>query len=574
MADPSATPDPKKTLAGRQRSLDTPVNPYPDEKDSTDYQISRRHGWIVALVFFPVVAALPLAHHIGMAASGKWSETPAARLLNWRPAQGELLPRLHEVEKLTDKAGYAASIRQRTQAVLTRFGGEGNRKVFLGRGEWLFYQPELIGLRGWGPIKREPFSPMKDPSVAKLKMARDLVIEFAGQLKERGVPLLLVPIPVKPMIYPEFIASHEFKGPAYHPDQLAFYAELRAAGIDVLDLAPAMWDLKKHKQVFLQQDTHWTPDAMKTMAGLLAKHIKDKYPQAARPPEETPLVDARVFDRASFGDLVNLLDLSSPGDLFPQEQAAIVSITGMDTSEKAPIVLLGDSFVNVFDDPALGFASKEEATKSERMKAGFAHHLAIALNEPLDVIAVNGGGATDARQQFARRFDDQVRAKKLVVWAIACRDLILSPPAARDANVKWERVEFNPKTSDGKTAGTVAAVTPSQAKLVIEAKLIEKSKNQDPGSMPYTHALHTAVYEMQKVVSGNFTSTDWLAVQWTFRNKKLEPTAAVSSGKVYRLTLVPESTMPAETKGVNTSDDFVDKLAADRFFVESIEEVK
>lgn len=547
---------------------DTPINPYPDEKDTTDYQISRRHGWMVALIFFPVVAALPVAHHIGMAAAGKWGESPAARLLGWRPAQGELLSRLHEVEKLTDKAAYAARIRQSTQALLTRFGGEGNRKVFMGREDWLFYQPELTGLRGWGPVKREPFSPMKDPSVAKLKMAGDQVIEFAGQLKERGVPLLLVPIPVKPMIYPEFVSARGFKGPVYHPDQPAFYAALRAAGIDVLDLAPAMWELKKHKQVFLQQDTHWTPDAMKAMAGLLAKQIKEKYPQAVRPPGETPLVDARVFDRTSFGDLVNLLDLRSPGDIFPQEQAAIVSVTGMDPSEKAAITLLGDSFVNVFDDPALGFAPDEGAANSGRMKAGFAHHLAIALNEPLDVIAVNGGGATDARQQFARRFDDEVRAKKLVVWAIACRDLILSPPAARDANVKWERVEFNPKSR----ASTVAA--PAAGTVVVEAKLVEKSRNQDPGSTPYTHALHTAVYEVQKVISGSFTSADWLAVQWTFRNKKLEPPANVTPGRVYRLTLLPESAMPAEARGVNTSDDFVDKLAADRFFVEAIDDVK
>jgi hypothetical protein len=184
---------------------DTPINPYPDEKDSTDYQISRRHGWMVALIFFPLVALMPVSHHISLALKGRWSETPLAQLLSWRPSAGPLLQRLHATEKSTDKAGYSTFIRQNTQALLTAFGGEGNRKVHLGSGEWLFYKPEITGLHGWGPLKREPFSPMKDPDVAKLRMAKDVVLEFAAQLKERGIPLLLVPVPVKPMIYPEFL---------------------------------------------------------------------------------------------------------------------------------------------------------------------------------------------------------------------------------------------------------------------------------------------------------------------------------------------------------------------------------
>ena len=214
-----------------------------------------------------------------------------------------------------------------------------------------------------------------------------------------------------------------------------------------------------------------------------------------------------------------------------------------------------------------------ESEKDERIRAGFANQLAVLLNQPLDVVAVNGGGATPARREFARRFDDEVRAKKLVIWVIACRDLLLSPSAAREANVTWERVEFNPKTSDG-SAPVVDTSTTPDTKIVIEAKLVEKSKLQDVGGTPYTHALHTANYEMQKVVSGNFASTDWLALQWTFKNKESQPAASAAPGKTYRLTLIPESAAPPEAKGVNTSDDFTDRFTAERFFVEQIEEVK
>ncbi len=551
---------------------DSPANPYPDERDTTDYQISRRHGWIAALCFFPIIAAMPLLHHLIMAAQGKWSETPAAKLIGWRPAQGELLARLHETEKSTDSALYSTFIRQITQAGLSWIASEGNRKAFIGDGGWLYYQPELTALRGWGPLKREPFSPMKDPSVAKLPQAKNLVLEFARQLQDRGLPLLIVPLPVKPMIYPEHISAARFRSPLYHADQLALYEQLRAAGIDVLDLAPAMWDLKPYKQVFLQQDTHWTPDAMKALAEILAAHIKKKYPQAIVPPKETPLVNAKVAERASFGDLVNLLDLRSPGWLFPQEAADLVSIEGMDPSPLSPIALLGDSFVNVFSDPTLGFEPDDhDPEHPQSMRAGFGHHLSIYLNQPLDVIAVNGGGATDARARFARRFDDEVRAKKLIVWVIACRDLLLSPPAAREAGVKWEPVKFNPNTSDGKAA---AAASDTSGKIIIEARLVERSKNQDPGSTPYEHAIHTARYEMVKPVSGKFTASDWIALQWTFKSKQLQPTATAVPGKTYRLTLVPESAMPAEAKGKNTSDNWEDDFTAERWWVEAIEEAR
>lgn len=554
---------------------DSPANPYPDERDTTDYQISSRHGWIAALCFFPIVAAMPLLHHIIMAAQGKWAETPAARLISWRPSQGELLARLHETEKSTDDAVYSKFIRQTTQASLAWIASEGNRKVFIGDGGWLYYQPELTALRGWGPLQREPFSPMKDPSVAKLPMAKSLVLEFAQQLKDRGLPLLIVPLPVKPMIYPEYISAAKFRSPVYHADQAALYDQLRAAGIDVLDLAPAMWDLKPYKQVFLQQDTHWTPDAMKVLAEKLARHIKEKYPRAIVPPKETPLVNAKVAERTSFGDLVKLLDLRSPGWIFPQEAVELVPIEGLDPSAKSPIALLGDSFVNVFSDPSLGFEPDDhDPANPQPMRAGFGHHLSIFLNQPLDVIAVNGGGATDARTQLARRFDDEVRAKKLVVWVIACRDLLLSPPAAREANVKWERVEFNPNTSTGKGATVAATSSDTGGKIIVEARLVEKSKNQDPNGTPYEHALHTARYEVLKPVSGSFTATDWIAVQWTFKSRKLQPPANAVPGKTYRLTLVPESAMPADAKDKNTSDNWETDFTAERWWVEAIEAVR
>ena len=549
---------------------DIPVNPYPNEHDTTDYQISARHAWWIALLFFPVVTLLPFMYHLSMTVSGKWPQTPAATLLSWRPSQGELLTRLHETEKLTDNAGYATWIRETTQGFLTRQVREGNQKVFIGNFDWLYYQPELSALRGWGPIKREPFSPMKDPSVAQLRMAKDIVLEFAADLKARGIPLLLVPLPVKPMIYPEFIVPGRYDAPLYHPDQLALYAEFRNAGIEVLDLAPEFFSLKKRFPLFLKQDTHWTPEAMQNAARQLYDYIHKQHPDLIA--SESPLLQPQPLDLRSYGDLVHLLDLRNPGSIFQEEEATLVSLGGVEPDRDSPIVLIGDSFVNVFDDPALGFANPEAPT--DRLKAGFARYVSMRLHQPLDVYAVNGGGATQARREFARRTDDDVRSKKLVIWAIACRDLLLSPNAARSANVEWAATPFNPNRSTKDTA-TPSLTSTAEAPVVVEATLVEKSRNQPLNGTPYIDALHTAVYKVDRVVSGKFDpSSEWQAIQWTFKMKAMQPSASVTVGKRYRLTLEPWDEQ-TELKDLNIQNDntTLDEFTADRWFVANLREL-
>ena len=549
-------------------------NPYEDEHDPTDYRVGRGAARVFAAVFLLLLALPPLADLIHKISTGKLSESPAVRLLSWRPGTGTTLrEHIASVESGLDRLPYAAFLRQHTQQLLTSAAGEGSRKVFPGNNGWLFYRPELAALNGWGPLKQEPFSVMKDPALAKLRPARELVLEFAAQLKERGIPLLLVPVPVKPMLEHEHLPGDYPDAPLAHPDQAAFYEELRAAGIDVLDLAPTLYELRQRKPVFLKQDTHWTPEAMKKTASLVGDHIRKTWPDLALK-DQTPLVDARIHDRTSLGDLVQLIDLPHPDRLFQAEPAQLVAIHGLDPDPASPITLLGDSFVNIYSDPALGFAdpTSESPESPSSLRAGFAYQLALTLGRPLDVIAVNGAGTTQTRKTFAARPDDVVRSKKLVVWVLAARDLLYSPAAARDANIEWSPVTFNPNTSQP-TADT--APTTSTGKIVVEAELLAKSTNQDPGATPYADALHTALYRVSKVVAGDFDpESNWQAIQWTFKQKQMQPTASFTPGKRYRLTLVPWDDQTS-LQGLNRSADKTDEddFLAERWFVEAAEEL-
>ncbi len=572
-------------------------NPYAEERCKAVFAINHRAAWTFAVAFMAVLWIPPLWEHIAQAAKGKWSATPAGTLLTWQPQQGrpfldQLSDHLRVVERSLDRVGYAVAMRQTVQGWLTEGAQQGNRKVYIGYNETLFYQPDLAALTGYGPLKAEPFSVMKDPDLAKVPPAREVILEFSEQLQERGISLLIVPVPLKPMIYPELITADTRYDWMPHPDAAKFFEELRGRGIDVLDLTPHFAKLRSQRrhvfarapdpkdkaaiaqaeaqarermETFLRQDTHWTPEAMRFAAEKVAEHVKKNHPQAVQPRfKEIKAVDS--VQRRSIGDLVKLLDLKNPAETFSPEQV-LLEVIGEGTEDKdSSIVLLGDSFVNVFDDPSLGFESP--AKPAERIRAGFAQTLALRLQQSLDVIAMNGKGSTGVRKAFAARPDDEVRSKKLVIWVLAARDLLLSRSAARDANIEWAEVTFNPKRTTNANHQTTTAAT----QVVIEARLVEKSKNQDPNGSPYRDALHTALYDVETVVSGGLDSKQVLGVQWTFKDKEMQPAAAFVQGGRYRLTLVPWESK-TELQSINLQDDST-AFDVTRWFVEKVDVIR
>ena len=82
----------------------------------------------------------------------------------------------------------------------------------------------------------------------------------------------------------------------------------------------------------------------------------------------------------------------------------------------ADVVLLGDSFTNVFSDPELGWGTG----------AGLAEQLSVALDRPVARLALNAGGAAAARRALwrdAAAGRDRLAAAKVVVYQFATREL-------------------------------------------------------------------------------------------------------------------------------------------------------
>ncbi|RBP44471.1 acetyltransferase AlgX (SGNH hydrolase-like protein) [Roseimicrobium gellanilyticum] len=585
-----------------------PDNPYPEEKETTVYAINRGFCAVIIVIFFALVLTPVVLDHLRRSSHEENGAAYAKRRAFWyevfsppsfdpnqpNPEKKKIVSHLRWLERGLDQADYAVAMRQNTQQWLIDKFAEGSQKVYIGWNGWLFYNADLKALTGYGPVKPEPFSVMKDPELAKLPTAAACITEFAAQLKERDIQLLFVPVPLKPMLYSSEVATSLEVKSITHPDAAKFYDSLRQQGVDVLDLTEdfvkfrntpknfyflestaanrdiarkSFEQTQEKEDAFLLQDTHWTPDAMRMAAEKVADHVKQKYPNAFRPMART-ITSADGVYRDSMGDLVKLLDLKNPKSLFGEEEQ-FLRVVGDGTEDKyAPMVLLGDSFANIFDDPSIGFGDPDAPEK--RIRAGFAQHLSLLLNQPLDVIAQNGKGATGVRREFARRHDDQVRGKKLVIWVIAARDVLLSRTAAHQANIEWDVVKFNPnKSPDALETSPVAATS---SNIVVEASLSEKSANQDPVGTPYRDALHAAVYDVTSVGEGELAAKQIVGIQWTFKDKVMQPTASFTVGKKYKLTLVPWDGRK-ELHGLNLQDDTV-AFDAPRFYVEKAEEVK
>ncbi len=442
------------------------------------------------------------------------SWTPVIELFNKKKNQS-LNEHLKSFEKNLETALFAETPRKLTQSTLSLSPlKEGNRNVRIGKDGWFFLDDAIESLTGQGPFHDGPFPFHKDGNSPV-----DAIKRFADQLDNFGARLILVSIPSKAMIYPEKI-NHNIKGPISHPDAQRLVSELNSLpNLDVLDLTRSLFNLKKDKKVFLKQDTHWTPEAMEEAAKIIANHIKSMDINI----DKVNLNPKQKEGRKAYGDLVEKINIWDGA--FNQESVIAKPIKGNTRDRNSEIILLGDSFTNIYSsNEGLGWGNN----------AGLPEHIASNVGTPIDVISINGGGATEVRKKLAQRrgSSEDMKNKKVVIWAITCRDLFLSQEQCIDRNISWENVSFDKRPLEKK---------PTNNKITIRAKLIEKPKIPDPKQTTYKDLLYGADYEIIETISGQVPEEGKkiAVVNWAFKNRVLLPSANYEIGSVRNLQLMP-----------------------------------
>jgi hypothetical protein len=317
---------------------------------------------------------------------------------------------------------------------MMRWLGQGSERIVVGREGFLFYLDEIEMAAGPGFLDRRPRAPRGEDR-SHTRASNDpiaAIVDFDRQLRDRGIHLVFVPLPVKPFVYPERVWSDYpvSAGPAWNRDRGAFIERLTRAGVDVLDVTDALWEAKDSsgEDLFLKLDTHWTPRGVGVAADQIARHVETRLRGAQRISLTT-----RIRHVTNFGDMLQILEIDPSRGVFTPQAVDIVQILSGDKlasgDDTSPVLLLGDSFTNIYRRPEMDWGEG----------AGLGEQLMFRLRIAVQVIASNGGGATAARESLARRPTALVR-KQVVVWSCTARDLF-------DQSIAWECVPISARNS-------------------------------------------------------------------------------------------------------------------------------
>ena len=292
--------------------------------------------------------------------------------------------------------------------VLKRADEPGLRRVE-GQDQWYFLPSDLRHL-ATSFKEAPPTSGAQDPV--------SVVVEFHKGLKERGIKLVLLPVPEKPRIRADRLVAGIKAGDSSKTKDLdqasgRFISRLREAGVDVFDPSALFqkWVTEGADPVYCRSDTHYTPLTCERLAkALVESSVKPSVP-----------VDPKQFK-------VEESSLSIKGDLADQEGIEKLIMrtvkSAADESNFSPddasrVLLMGDSHCLVF----------HSGSDMHAEGAGLFDHLTAQLGSPPSLIAVRGSGSTSARVALyrkAKRSPEFLKSKKTVIWCFAAREFTQS----------------------------------------------------------------------------------------------------------------------------------------------------
>lgn len=355
---------------------------------------------VLIAVFLGLLTGMPLAQVIIEVSRGEWPRV--LDVFRHRPTVTELRAYEHALEEASVAGRW---LRTGWRAVEFRVRCDGGEAACIGRDGWLFYQPGVAALTQ-RPRRRD----------ATVREAVAAIVDLQRQLDDRGIRLLVLPVPNKESVYPDRLSRGAKPPVAINGSETrALLAQCAQAGVEVVDLF-AVFRQARHdtpETLYLAQDSHWSPVGMQKAAAAVAERIVAQGWMATGDTR----YDTRPVSVQHAGDLVRMFQSPFLEALFPPEritcERVVRRVDGAPYADDptSDILVLGDSFLRIYeqDDPG---------------QAGFTAHLARWLGRPLASIVNDGGGSTLVRQQLARH-PERLAGKRVVVWEFVERDIRL-----------------------------------------------------------------------------------------------------------------------------------------------------
>lgn len=431
--------------------------------------------------------------------------------------------------------------------------GLGNAKAYIGHEGWLFYAPDLEHVAGKNFLGREFMTLRKKKTPEENSDfepdPRKAILQFKEELQKRGIKLILLPVPVKPSVYPEKLAG-SFRDNSkiiHNPGFAPWKEEMEKSGVDVFPVDRVFTQFKKiqGEKLFLKTDTHWTPEAMEQVAlGLADYLVTNKYLQ----PGEFSF-DKQQRRISSHGDIQKMLKLPEGETSYPQEEVLVNiysprgNIAGIVSSE---VLLLGDSFANIYSDPEMGWGEK----------GGFAEALSFYLKQPVDTIIRNDNGSFVTRQQLnndLKRGKDLLAGKKVVIWQFASREL---------SKGDWKLFDYQlNKNATRETARLSGQVS-------VSGTIEEISSPPAPGSTAYLNSIIAIHLKDVKIDGKSAEPQELILFTFGLRDNKLQEAASWWRGKKLEIEAVAWEMVEKKYGRIQRVElDNPDTIALDIFWV-------
>lgn len=363
-------------------------------------------------------------------------------------------------------------VRPKMQQALFLATGDTGPKAIRGRAGWLFYRPGVACLCEKDRLEQgNPHSTWVVPPNGETRRnaVAKAIVRFRDQLRERGLGLLVVPVPAKASVYPEMLTRRfEGKHTTVSSPTEALLEEIEAAGVHTVDLFKAFRDARTETSIsseksalYLATDTHWTPQGAAIAAETVARKLHDLGWVPEHPYEYTK----RHIEVRRFGDIAEMTGIPGLPGFYPPQTAVCAQILDpfhggplvpppgdqpgvymnrhlLDTPMEARFLLLGDSFSRIYQYPEPASLGEVTTTPSPDVgegpplpdpsgtkrllpgSAGFPSLLADALKSPVDYLVSDGGAATEVRRRLSVT-PEILDNKKVIIWEFTERDIVL-----------------------------------------------------------------------------------------------------------------------------------------------------
>lgn len=451
-------------------------------------------------------------------------------------------------DALKEDSAVGKAILPVTQIVLVGLG-VGNEKAYVGRDHWLFYRPDIDYLTGRGFLETRQLAkrfhsgdrwtpaPQPDPLRA--------IIQFRNQLAERGIDLIVMPVPTKSMIHPEKFSSAgtERQAPLQNPSYDRFKSELAEQRVLLFDPTDALLAAKSGggQPQFLETDTHWTPEAVGWVADRLKRFIEE---HVKLPALTSPGFKQEAATVTNLGDIAVMLQLPPDQTIFPKQSVDLHQVLSRQNElwrgeRSADVLVLGDSFANIYSLTAMGWGES----------AGLVEQASFRLQRPIDCFLRNDDAAFATRQLISRELaqgKDRLAGKKLVIWQFAMRELAFGD---------WKLLDLKL----GQPSPRRFVVPASGEEMIVSGQVESVSAVPKPRSVPYKDhilSLHLTDLAVGKVM----TNTEAIVYSWSMRDNVWTSAASLRPGQKVKLKLKPWSDVSDKLERINRSELSDEKL--------------